>query len=109
VPAPLTRNITFTKGDDYEHVLTFDDSVDRTDYTYRAMVRADAADTGTAEASFTCVLDDESNTVTMTLTDSDTGALAAGKYTWDVEQTDADSKVTTLLKGTVTVVQDVSH
>jgi hypothetical protein len=45
----------------------------------------------------------------MSMTDTETAALSAGVYVWDWQITDADSKVRTLLRGSCTIVADVTR
>lgn len=109
---PSTQNLTITRGDTEVIVVTMKDSagvaINITGRTYRAQVRT-TKDAGSVAASFTCVVTSAVNgEVTGTMSAVSSAALAAGKYYWDFEETNA-GVVTTILAGSVTVLADVSR
>jgi hypothetical protein len=110
---PGERDITFVKGDDYTHVITITSNgstpIDITGRTYTAMIRRTKTALGTADATITCTLTTPgSGVLTLTMTDTVTGALAAGRYWWDLQEV-SGSTTTTILAGAATVLQDVTH
>ena len=110
---PGKRDITFVKGDDYTHVITITSDgstpIDITGRTYTAMIRQEKDDTGTAYATITCALTTPlSGVLTLTMTDTITAALTAGRYWWDLQEV-SGSTTTTILAGAATVLQDVTH
>jgi len=111
---PGKRDISLVKGDDYTHVVTITSDgstpIDITGRAYTAMVRRDKATTGTAEATITCTITTAaSGILTLTMSDTVTDALNPGyRYYWDLQEV-SGSTTTTILAGTVSVLQDVTH
>lgn len=109
----LQRNISFVKGDSYAFVVTMTYNgapLDITGRTYESQIRRVASADGPPNAQFTPVLTDPANgELTLYLYPADTNALNANvKYSWDLQQNDGGT-ITTLLIGSVVVVQDVTH
>lgn len=109
---PATQNLTITRGDTEQVVITINDAanvaINIAGRTYRAQIRA-TKDATVIAAAFTCAITNASGgEVTCTLSAGTSATLAAGKYYWDFEETNA-SVVTTILAGTVTVLADVSR
>lgn len=120
------RNITVVTGDQFVDTLEFDD--DRTGNTFRAQIRSLAASTGTPDAQFGCSISshsDSTSTLTITLSSASTSVLTSTNprdhraaypghhrwwpgYRWDVKQTTPSGVPTTLLRGTVEVIQNVT-
>lgn len=104
------RDLDWTRGDDYAHVISFTDGtdpLDLTDYAFAAQVRSSPASID-AVATFTVDLEELDGTVTISLTRAVT-AVMLGSYWWDLQQTDPDAKVTTVLSGNVKVKADVTR
>jgi len=108
-------NITIEQGATYDQTFTFtrDGSpVNLTGYTARMQIRAsvtaqqvvyDVAVTGT----FT--LGGAAGTIRIVITATNTAALTAGTYVYDLELQSASGVVTRLLQGSVTVVPEVTR
>ncbi len=109
----LTRNISFVKGDSYAFVVTMTYNglpLDITGRVYESQIRRVPSADGTPDAEFTCVLTDPTNgELTLYLLPAETDALNPHiKYAWDLQQNNA-GVITTILIGSVSVVQDVTH
>lgn len=109
----LPRSISFVKGDSYAFVVTMTYNgtpLDITGRTYEAMIRRIPAADGTPDAQFQAVLTDPVNgELTLYLLPTQTDDLnATVKYSWDLQQNNG-GVITTLLIGSVTVIQDVTH
>ena len=109
---PGTRNIQLYRGDDYAHVVTLTSNgttpVNITGRTYTAQIRT-GTDATSASLSFTCTVPTGTDgVVNITAADSATAALAAGEYVWDLQES-ASGVVTTILRGTCSVLADVTR
>lgn len=106
---PLTVRI----GDTCSIPVTVQDSagapINLSGRTYAAQIRA-TADASSVLASFTCTLVSSGTTgqFVCTIPATTTATLAAGAGVWDLQETNG-SVVTTLLAGTVQIVQDVTR
>lgn len=118
-PAPL--DIEIYKGDTFELFVRVrerlsngdpGDYVDLTGATGKAQIRATEA-SNTVDAEFTVTLGNQITTpgsVYLSLSTAQTTALAATTSSkWDFQITFADAKVRTLLKGTATVLAEVTR
>lgn len=78
--------------------------------TYESQIRRVPSSDDAPDAEFTCVITDAANgELTLYLLPSETDVLNAKvKYYWDLQQNNA-GVITTLLTGSVTVIQDVTH
>jgi hypothetical protein len=105
--APIRR------GDDYTHSFTFVDAAGApiskaAPITWRAQLRTTTS-AAAATVSFTVVVSGVSNNiVTISLTEVQTAAIPAGKYVWDLEETNAGT-VITRIAGVAVVERDVSR
>lgn len=107
-------NILCDQGETYEQSLIYQNSdgtaVDITGATARMMVRTDYAATTTV-VSLTEVagitLGGAAGTIDLTITDTQTAALAAGKYVYDLELI-MGSKVKKLIRGDFIVRAEVT-
>ena len=109
-PANLPLNIRI--GDTETISVAIKDStgapVNISGRTYAAQIRT-TTDAATALATFSCsITNAEAGTLAATLSATTTAALTAGLAVWDLQETNGTT-VTTLLGGSVTIVQDVTR
>jgi hypothetical protein len=109
-PANLPLNIRI--GDTETISVAIKDStgapVNITGRTYAAQIRT-TTDAPTALATFSCsITNAAAGTLAATLSATTTAALTAGLAVWDLQETNGTT-VTTLLGGSVTIVQDVTR
>jgi hypothetical protein len=107
---PLPATLTIYRGDDLAAAVTVTDAAtgapaDLTGYTAQSQIRASANDAAIA-ASFVCTI--AANVITMILTHDQTQAFTRTAYVWDVQVTDPNGWITTLLAGPVEVTFDVT-
>lgn len=82
---------------------TVGDLFDLTDYSARSMIRKKFVDADPV-ASFTTTIDVVEGSIRLSLTATETAAIPAGNYVYDVEiYTDADAIVRRVVKGKITV------
>jgi hypothetical protein len=110
--APANLPINIRIGDTETISVAIKDStgaaVNITGRTYAAQIRT-TTDAATALATFSCsIVSGAAGTLTATLSASTTAALTAGLAVWDLQETNGTT-VTTLLGGSVTIVQDVTR
>jgi hypothetical protein len=118
---PLTYNITLYRGDDWSQVFTFatgtslsSTPIDLTGSTIVADIRS-SENSGTVLATFTISNRlDSAGTFTMSLPDATTttlgnGTLASGPGVFDIQVTSPGGLVTTYIKGTITMILDVTY
>ena len=106
-----TRDISFYIGDDYTHVLNFEDSsclpIDISGRTYAAQIRKIKTQ-AIPDATFTCtVTNGPAGELTIFLTDIQTSVLVADGYFWDLKENVGALK-TTILAGKCTVLQSTT-
>lgn len=110
MPAPDQYNISIYQGDSFslqmEYVDDNDDPIDLSTYSARGNIRERAGRDSDSLATFTCVISD-TNTVTASLTDTQTKALTFDNAAYDIEVYKSGS-VITLVSGTVTLVKEVT-
>lgn len=113
---PAKQNLSIYRGDKFSFTFSIKDGsgnyINKTGFTPKAEIRTTADDAAVA-AEFNASLLDQTvapGAVNIMLTAAETAALAAGKYSWDIQLTeDADpTNVTTYLYGDVTVTPDVT-
>lgn len=109
-PANLPINIRI--GDTETISVAVQDSagapVNITGRTYAAQMRSTTG-ASTVLATFTCsIVSGAGGTLTASLSAATTAALSAGLAVWDLQETNG-STITTLLAGSVTIVQDVTR
>ena len=109
-PANLPLNIRI--GDTETISVAIKDStgapVNITGRTYAAQIRT-TTDAATALATFSCsITNAAAGTLAATLSATTTAAFTAGLAVWDLQETNGTT-VTTLLGGSVTIVQDVTR
>lgn len=111
---PARRDLVIVRNDSYAHEITFVDDLaaplDVSNRTWAAQIRSDPTSTGTADAVFSVdTTSAASGVIVLGLTTTDTAALRANRtYRWDLQAT-TGSDVTTMVAGSVTVVQDVTR
>lgn len=118
---PATLNIEIFKGDTYTLFFrvrekladgSLGDYIDLTGATAKSQIRQ-SEDSSTVLGEFTATIGDQVATpgsVLLTLTAAETTALALTQNgVWDVQITYADGKVRTYLKGTVTLLKEVTR
>lgn len=117
---PGVYNLTIYQGDTFELTFRLRDSVTRayldlTDCTVSSQIRLKES-TATPLAVIAGALQDQTATtggITLSLTPTETAALApvAGNtaYVWDVQLTWPGGRVETYLKGSVTVIAQVTR
>ena len=99
---PGTMNHAFKRGNDFATVIDFDGIATLSGYTVTASVTSLV--TGAAVVPFTTSIADASaGQVGISLTDTQTAALAAGTYGWQLDWTAPGSVQRTALSGTVEV------
>lgn len=108
---PASSSFPVYQGDDFAAVVDVFDAdnapADLTGYVVLAQMRRGPADENPAvELSFTTAINGA--TITLSLTHDQTRAMS-GRYFWDLELTNADGFVTTVLAGQVTVLLEVSR
>ena len=117
---PATHNIEIYRGDTYTKFIRIrskDENgdpgpyVDLTGGTPKAQIRLneDAVD---VEAEFTATLGNQTTfpgSIHLSLTPTQTRGLDPVNHVWDMEVTHADSSVRTYLKGSVTVIKEVTR
>lgn len=88
-------------------------NVNLTGYTARAQIRPTAASATTTLSLTTengrITLGGAAGTITLTISATDTAAIAAGRYVYDLELVSAGGIVTRLLQGVVTVSANVTR
>jgi hypothetical protein len=103
-------NVKMTQGDDLIETFIFRDSdgelLDLGSYTFASQVRQTAA--GSAIASFTIAVDTNTSTVVRSLGTAVTSGLL-GKYVHDMQWTDPDGDIRTLISGNLEVVAEVTR
>lgn len=110
---PSEKNISLYQGDTFELLFRLKSGtsyVDLTGATPTAQIRA-SADAASPIISFTAALTDQTATpggVMLTLSAAQTSGLTANGV-WDVQLAYPDGSVKTYLKGTVTVVKEVTR
>jgi transcriptional regulator of nitric oxide reductase len=98
---PGTMNLAFKRNGDFATLIDFDGTT-LVDYTVTATVTSLV--TGTAVVPFTTTITDASaGKVNIALTDTQTAALPAGTYGWQLDWTAPGSVQRTALSGTVEV------
>jgi hypothetical protein len=110
--APANLPLQIRIGDTETVSVTIQDAagapVNISGRTYAAQIRT-TTDAATALATFTCaIVSGAAGTLTATLSAATTAALTPGLGVWDLEET-SGTTVTTLLAGSVTIVQDVTR
>ena len=106
-------DLTIIRGDDYRVVVTLASSgspFDLTGYTVAAQIRPTYNTNAALTAAFTATIDADPTTgiITLELDHDATAALTTNGF-WDLEITDDQSWVTTVVGGTVTISPDITR
>jgi hypothetical protein len=103
-------DVKMTQGDTLTETFVFRDEdgslLGLGGYTFLSQVRQSAA--GTAVATFTISVDTDTSTVVRSLGTAVTAGLS-GKYVHDLQWTDPESRVRTLIAGEFEVVAEVTR
>ena len=99
-------NLYIDQGSTFTSTVTVEDANDNlvniTDYTARGQIRKSY--TASTATNFTTLITDAANgKFTISLTRTQTGALKAGRYVYDVEVISPSGVVTRVVEGQVTV------
>lgn len=113
---PGSHDFVIPMGATLNHPMTVDINgvlLDLTDYTARMQARVSYA-SGTTVLNMTTansqiVLGGTAGTIVLKLTASQTAALTAGVYVYDLELVSPSGEVTRLLEGTITVTPEVTR
>lgn len=104
-------NLVIDQGADFNTTLSLSDPngnrFSLTNYTGRSQIRKHY--TSSTATEMTVVLDDNTSTVTLSLTANQTSSLAAGRYVYDVELTNTSNSVVRIVEGIVTVTPQVTR
>lgn len=108
-----TKHLELYQGDDYPLRLEFENldgsSQDVSGFTYRAQIRRAATSPGAPLATFDVDLAQAASGVVELLLPSDQTAGLPARCVWDLEETDDNGIVTTLMAGAVTVEREVTR
>ena len=106
-------NLFIDQGADFTTTVTINDStgsaLDLTNYTALAMMRKSYASTTATTFTSTFASDRTTGQITISLSDTQTAALEAGRYVYDLVITDASGTKTRVVEGIATVNPSVSR
>jgi len=104
-------NILIDQGTDFTTSVNLTDSngaqLDLTGMTAASQIRKTHSSSNAT--SFSTSLANNTGTLTLSLNNSVTSSLSAGRYVYDVELTDSSSVVSRILEGIVTVTPEVTR
>lgn len=107
----IKANLVVDQGATYTTTIDVTDVDDQpinlTGYTGSAQLRKHY--TSSNSTSFAVSIGTLDGTVTLSLTSTQTGALAAGRYVYDVELTNSSNVVSRIVEGIVTVTPQVTR
>ena len=107
-----TYNFILEQGATFNRILTVQEdgsAMDLTGYSVASKFRS-THDSSTVVGTFTCTISNASGgVITMTMTNSTTGAIEEGIYVYDLEITSGAGHVTRLLQGEITVNPEVTR
>jgi len=111
----MNNELSFYKGDDVYWQLTITDEndtiVDITGYIVNFTIKKYATDSdedAILKKTITDHSDPTNGKTVIYLTKSDTDKIAVNTYIYDIQITDKNDKVTTVIKDTIEVLQDVT-
>jgi hypothetical protein len=103
-------NIVIDQGTDFATTVSLTDSdgeqLNLTGMSAASQIRKTFSSSNST--AFTTALANNNGTLTLSLTNSITSALAAGRYVYDVELTDSAAVKSRILEGMVTVTPEVT-
>ena len=106
-------NLFIDQDADFTTTVTINDSngsaLDLTSYTALAMIRKTYQSTSATTFTSTFATDRTTGQITISLTDTQTAALEAGRYVYDLVITDSSSTKTRVVEGIATVNPSVSR
>jgi hypothetical protein len=104
-------NLSVYQGDDFRAAVTVSDSTgaaaDLTGYTVNAQIRRGIADNNPDIVQTISTSVDLPNTINLSIDHADTANLT-GPYLWDLQLTAADGTKTTILRGKVDVLREIT-
>lgn len=105
-------NLIIDAGTDFSTTITItndttDAVVDLTGYTGRAQIRKHFASSNSV--NFDVTVGGVEGSVTLSLSDTQTSAMRAGRYVYDVEVVSADNVVSRIVEGIVTITPNVTR
>lgn len=104
-------NIVIDQGTDFETSINLSDSdgnqLNVVGMSAASQIRKTFASSNAV--NFTTALAVGTGVLTLSLNNSQTAAMSAGRYVYDVEITDSSSVVSRILEGTVTVTPEVTR
>ena len=107
-----TYNFILEQGATFNRQLTVKDDgsvMNLTGYSVASKMRS-THDSSTVVGTFTCTISNATGgIITMSMTNSTTGAIEEGIYVYDLEMTSGGGVVTRLMEGTVTVNPEVTR
>ncbi len=107
------KNLVIDQGTTYSLSITVSDSngnaIDLDGYTLRAQLRKSYGATSYTAFTVEAAADTTTGELTISLTDTQTSALKAGRYVYDVEIVDTDDAVTRVIEGIITVTPEVTR
>ena len=107
-----TYNFILEQGATFNRQLTVKDdgsAMNLTGYSVASKMRS-THDSSTVVGTFTCTISNATGgIITMSMTNSTTGAIEEGIYVYDLEMTSGTGVVTRLMQGTVTVNPEVTR
>ena len=111
-----TADLCIPQGATFSQVITWKadgDEVNLTGFTARMQIRPTAASATTTLSLTTensrIALGGAAGTITLSISATDTAAITAGRYVYDLELVSAGGIVTRLLQGVVTVSANVTR
>lgn len=106
-------NLFIDQDADFTTTVTINDSngsaLDLTSYTALAMIRKTYQSTSATTFTSTFASDRTTGQITISLTDTQTAALEAGRYVYDLVITDSSGTKTRVVEGIATVNPSVSR
>jgi len=103
-------NIVIDQGTDFATTVSLTNAegaqLDLTGMTAASQIRKTYSSSNST--AFTTALANNNGTLTLSLNNSVTSSLSAGRYVYDVELTDASSVKSRILEGMVTVTPEVT-
>lgn len=107
------RNLTIDQGSTYSISIELSDALgnalDLSDYTIRAQMRKSYGSNSYTAFTTSAGEDPTLGELTLSLTSTQTTALRAGRYVYDIEIEDDEDVVTRVLEGIVTVTPEVTR